>query len=105
MMRLPVATDGQRPTIGVLKFPNDAYAMLHVDADGPVRAWHGDEPIVLSCDSTWHAGTFAVPLDADHAEVRVEIDGVLHNLVVTWPGTEPVEPAPPIKLRRRGGGL
>jgi hypothetical protein len=105
MMRLPVATDGQRPTIGVLKFPNDAYAMLHVDADGPVRAWYKDEPITLSCadDSTWHVGTFAVPPDADQAELRVEIEGVERNLVVLFKTEpEPAEPAPALKLRHRG---
>jgi hypothetical protein len=103
MMRLPLATSGERPAIGVIKFPDDAYAMLHVDADGPVHAWYKDEPITLSCadNSTWHLGAFAVPRDADQAELRVEIGDVRHNLVVRFkPEPEPAEPAPPIKLRR-----
>jgi hypothetical protein len=108
MMRLPPATDGQRPTIGCLKFPNDTYAMLHVDADEPVHAWHEDEPIVLSRanDSSWYVGTFAVPRDADQAKLLVEIGDVRHNLVVRFKSepepAEPVEPAPVLKLRRRG---
>jgi hypothetical protein len=105
MIRLPVATSGQKPTIGAFKFPGDAYALLNVVADGPVHAWHEDEPITLSCADGWYLGSFAVPPDADHAEVRVEIDGVEHNLVITWPGTEPAEPVlrMPLKLRQREG--
>jgi hypothetical protein len=48
--------------------------MLNVVADGEVRAWHEDEPIALSRLDDWHLGSFAVPPDADHVELRVEID-------------------------------